>query len=77
MERPWRLLVFGVTGAVGRAVTRAALARGWSVVGLSRGGSAADTGGAKLVVCDPLTGDLVAALDGEPPFDDLIERERR
>ncbi len=64
----WRLLVVGGSGAIGGAVVRHALARGWTVVATSRG-TRADADATPLVAFDPLADDPRVAFAGELPFD--------
>ena len=68
MTRPWRLLVFGATGAIGGAVVTHAVAAGWHVVAVSRSdvaGRHAD--GVEWLRYDPLI-DSTSVFD-EHPFD--------
>lgn len=69
-HQPWRLLLFGATGAIGGTVLRHSLARGWSVVAASRS-SEGLAGGERLrhVRHDPLHGDARVGLADEAPFD--------
>jgi NAD(P)-dependent dehydrogenase (short-subunit alcohol dehydrogenase family) len=65
----WRLLVFGASGAIGSAVTRRALERGWSVTGVSR--SAPPAGAPELISWisyDPLAAEAEAGFPGERPY---------
>ncbi len=48
------LLVFGATGAIGRAIAEAALARGWQVTGVARGIAGGWLPGANALALDPL-----------------------
>jgi NAD(P)-dependent dehydrogenase (short-subunit alcohol dehydrogenase family) len=67
---PWRLLVIGATGAIGGAVVRHALARGWSVVGASRQPQAEpQVEGLSRVCYDPMRGDPGIDLAGQDRFD--------
>lgn len=66
----WRLLVFGASGAIGSAVTRHALGRGWSVTGVTRGDAPADSDPAIEWLCyDPLTAGTDASFPQDRPFD--------
>ncbi len=49
------LLVFGASGAIGRAVAEAALARGWSVTGVARSADAALAHGCERLMLDPMS----------------------
>ncbi len=70
MHESWKLLVFGASGAIGRSVTRHACARGWTVVGATRGETPADgSDGLTWRRYDPLTDDADQALRGEARFD--------
>lgn len=65
----WRLLVFGASGAIGDAVSRRGLDRGWSVTGVSRGAAPAGAPEAmNWLSYDPLTADADAGFPGEGPF---------
>lgn len=69
---PHRLLVFGASGAIGRAVVAHGRARGWPVVGAGRG----DTPEGFDATCwrryDPLRDEAASALAGEAPFDGIV-----
>jgi hypothetical protein len=68
----WRLLVFGASGAIGSAVVRRALARGWSVTGVSRGEPPAETTDSmEWLSYDPLSGDSDAPFPADEPFDGI------
>ncbi len=70
MHGTWKLLVFGASGAIGQAVTRHACARGWTVVGATRGETPAGrSDGLTRRRYDPLTDEAGQALGGEAPFD--------
>lgn len=65
----WRLLVFGASGAIGSAVTRHGLSRGWSVTGVTRGRPPEDPEpGVEWLRYDPLTADPDAAFPQDRPF---------
>lgn len=49
-----RLLLFGVTGAIGTAIAASAVERGWAVTGVARRVPAQDIAGVEHVVFDPL-----------------------
>lgn len=68
----WRLLVFGASGAIGHAVVSEAVARGWSVTGVSRGHRLGDGAPTPLAwrVYDPLI-DSGDAFSGDEPFDGI------
>lgn len=66
---PWRLLVFGASGAIGGTVAAHGVRRGWTVTGVGRGEAPADMAATEWCRCDPLHDDLARALDGEAPFD--------
>lgn len=73
MTRPWRLLVFGATGAIGSVVVDHAVAAGWQVVAVSRSDPAdrADEQVGEQVEWlryDPLA-DPPSTLDAPQPFD--------
>jgi 3-oxoacyl-[acyl-carrier protein] reductase len=62
----WRLLVFGASGAIGRAVADRALRRGWSVTGVSRGAPPGDAAAEiSWVTYDPMKANS-AFPDNEP-----------
>jgi 3-oxoacyl-[acyl-carrier protein] reductase len=69
MAAAWRLLVFGASGAIGTAVVAHALARGWTVVAVTRAAPRAEAGGAQWLQCDPFTEDGCRVLQGQLPFD--------
>ena len=72
MGDPWRLLVFGATGAIGTAVCAAARERGWQVIGARRPASAGVAGSAiagEWLAYDPVADRTGAALAGQAPFD--------
>lgn len=69
MAEIWRLLVFGGTGAIGRAVIRRAHSRGWSVVGVTRNEAPIEQEGVTWRRWDPLLQDASEAMAGELPFD--------
>ena len=69
MDAPWRLLVFGASGAIGGAVAAAAKARGWSVTGVTRSGGQRTDAGIEWLRYDPLDESGQAALDRQQPFD--------
>jgi hypothetical protein len=65
-----RLLVFGASGAIGRAVTAHALGEGWSVTGVTRGAApGGPPDGTAWIAWDPVHGDAETALAGQAPFD--------
>jgi hypothetical protein len=65
----WRLLVFGASGAIGSAVARHGVRRGWSVTGVSRGAPPADADPAgEWLSYDPLTADPELPFPGDRPF---------
>lgn len=66
---PWRFLIFGASGAIGRTVTEHGARRGWTAVRVGRG-DAPDAGErADWRRYDPLRDDIGVALAGEAPFD--------
>lgn len=67
MVEPWRLLVFGASGAIGSAVASHARARDWSVTGVTRDPDRRDD--AAWIVWDPERDDAAEALSGQSPFD--------
>jgi hypothetical protein len=68
----WRLLVFGASGAIGSAVTRHALGRGWSVTGVSRGAPPVDADDAiEWLAYDPLSADPDASFPADMPFNGI------
>lgn len=70
MDGAWKLLVFGASGAIGRSVTRHACARGWTVVGATRGETPEGRAdGVAWRRYDPLTDEAGEALRDETPFD--------
>lgn len=69
MERPWRLLVFGASGAIGSAVAGHAGARDWSVTGVTRDRARHDGDGGAWIEWDPARDDAADALNGQSPFD--------
>ena len=67
---PWRLLVFGVTGAIGAAAAEAAMERGWTVVGASRAGRRDGTSeGHDIIRYDPFAEDGAGAPEWGDAFD--------
>ena len=63
------LLVFGATGAIGRAIAEAALARGWQVTGVARGIAGGWLPGADALALDPLgAGFATQNLRAELPY---------
>lgn len=70
MPETWRLLVFGASGAIGGVVARHARARGWTVVGVTRGAVPADMpNGMEWRRYDPLRDDAATVMGGQMPFD--------
>ena len=69
VEREYRLLVFGASGAIGRTVTGKALARDWSVTGVSREHARDPAGPIAWLRWDQAADDPAAALAGQAPFD--------
>lgn len=72
MARPWRLLVFGATGAIGGTVVDHAVAAGWQVVAVSRNERAPDAKqdkGVEWLRYDPLRPGDEAALAEQAAFD--------
>jgi hypothetical protein len=69
VARPWRLLVFGATGAIGGTVVSHAVAAGWQVVAVSRSDPPSAPEGAAWLRYDPLRAGDAAVLDGQAPFD--------
>lgn len=52
----WRLLLFGASGAIGQAIAQHALARGWTVLGVTRSAvPPVDSAGMSWMRYDPLT----------------------
>jgi hypothetical protein len=69
MAEPWRLLVFGATGAIGSSVVDHARAAGWQAVAVSRSNAPRpDFDGVAWLRYDPLS-DPGNALAGQRPFD--------
>lgn len=68
-EQPWRLLVFGASGAIGRTVTGHARARGWCVTGVGRDRAPDFRSNAAWITWNPATQDAADALSGQSPFD--------
>ena len=64
---PWRLLVFGASGTIGRTVVEHGNARGWTVIGVGRGDTSQKIGAWHRY--DPLADDVRYALADEAPFD--------
>jgi 3-oxoacyl-[acyl-carrier protein] reductase len=65
----WRLLVFGASGAIGSAVARHGLRRGWSVTGVCRGAPPADANAEiDWLSYDPLISDPGAPFPDDRPF---------
>lgn len=64
----WRLLVFGASGTIGRAVCSTAAERGYAPLGLSRTPQPASPP-ARWATWDPLSADLPSAVRTEGPFD--------
>ncbi len=66
----WRLLVFGASGAIGNAVARHGLRRGWSVTGVTRGAPPAGAPEAiSWLSYDPLAADGDLGFPADQPFD--------
>lgn len=63
--RPWRVLIFGASGAIGGAVAAHGRARGWQVIGVGRSESE------DVRRYDPLRDDATQALAGEAAFDGI------
>lgn len=64
------LLVFGATGAIGRAVVAHHVALGWQVTGVARHVDSAGDPRARHLACDPLAGDGgMAGFEGTTRFD--------
>jgi NAD(P)-dependent dehydrogenase (short-subunit alcohol dehydrogenase family) len=67
---PWRLLLFGASGAIGHAVVERALRTKWYVAGVTRGNLPAVDGPAiDWINYDPIHDDGEAAFAGCQPFD--------
>lgn len=65
----WRLLLFGASGAIGQAIAHHALARGWSVLGVTRGAvPPAGFPGMSWISYDPLADAAFPVID-EDRFD--------
>ncbi len=70
-NKPWRILVFGATGAIGATICENARGRGWSVVGVAR--RRADDGRPELLSYDPFDGGaLVEHLPDRQRFDAVV-----
>ena len=68
-QQPWRLLLFGATGAIGGTALRHAIDRGWQVVAASRRPvEMAKEGQLRQACHDPLHGDPAIDLAGDAPF---------
>lgn len=68
-KEPWRLLVFGASGAIGRAVCEVALGRGWQTTAVSREFQAPEEG-LNWVCWDPLREPCEeVGMDRAQPFD--------
>lgn len=48
------LLVFGASGAIGRAISEAALSRGWQVTGVARSTDSSMAAGCERMILDPM-----------------------
>lgn len=69
MHESWKLLVFGASGAIGRTVTRRARARGWTVVGATRGEApAGQADGLTSRRSDPFADEAERAFRDVAPF---------
>lgn len=66
---PYRLLVFGASGAIGQTVVTHGRARGWTVVAVGRGDAPVDGDASAWRRYDPLRDDVATALAGDAPFD--------
>ena len=67
---PWRLLLFGASGAIGQAVQETALALGWQVVAVSRRARPAQLGPTHWVSFDPDGGIIVDSdIESLGPYD--------
>ena len=71
MQSSQRLLIFGATGAIGNAVTGAALARGWDVCSVARSPHTHPDQRVKCITLDPLSAsfqpsDLATCSTGAP-----------
>lgn len=64
---PWRLLVFGASGAIGRAVVDHGIRRGWTVIGTGRGEQVDRERAWRRY--DALADDAEHAFGGDAPFD--------
>ena len=63
------LLVFGATGAIGRAIAEAALSRGWQVTGVARSLANDWLAGADALALDPMADNFAPqSLRGELPY---------
>lgn len=69
MMQPWRLLVFGASGAIGGSVARHARARDWSVTGVTRDAARHDGDSNCWMEWDPARDDAADAFRGQSPFD--------
>ncbi|KSB88850.1 dTDP-4-dehydrorhamnose reductase [Caulobacter vibrioides] len=70
-QEPWRILVFGASGAIGAEICDRALARGWSVQGLAR--KAGEPGATSRLAFDPFEGpSLDEVLPADARFDAVV-----
>jgi NAD(P)-dependent dehydrogenase (short-subunit alcohol dehydrogenase family) len=69
MDAPGRLLIFGVTGAIGSALAEHALRLGWHVTGVSRSSPDTPLNGVEHIAYDPLSESFAdSALSTAVPF---------
>lgn len=61
MQQPERLLIFGATGAIGRAVAEAALSRGWDVTAVARSLPEGSFSATRSLAVDPVSSGFAPA----------------
>ena len=73
-QQPWRVLVFGASGAIGKSICDSAAANGWRVVGVARTpGDEPQVPERRQVAYDPFEGpDLASVLNDPEPFNAVV-----
>jgi 3-oxoacyl-[acyl-carrier protein] reductase len=74
-KRPWRVLVFGASGAIGESICGSAGAKGWRVVGVARKPGSITISGSdhRAIAYDPFASvDLREALGSAEVFDAVV-----
>lgn len=69
MSAPWRLLLFGASGSIGRAVVEQAALRDWAVTRVTRGVGDADARREDWIRYDPIVDEVATAFAGCAAFD--------